>query len=131
MTNAEYDKIINDDKWVKIYFMTHCGQGHLLIKNSLYEKRIRKIEKSLKGLISCINYDYHLTLDEVLAFDTELEDLKRRGRHFKNQIAWYMAHNDPEEAKKYLKLNGDNNQSIENRINAIKKEYEEKGGKDC
>lgn len=131
MTNAEYDKIINDDKWVKIYFMTHCGQGHLLIKNSLYEKRIRKIEKSLKGLISCIDYDYHLSLDEVLTFDTELEDLKRRGRHFKSQIEWYMAHNNPEEAKKYLKLNGDNNQFIEDRIEAIKKEYEEKGGKDC
>ena len=131
MTNAEYDKIINDDKWVKIYFMTHCGQGHLLIKNSLYEKRIRKIEKSLKGLISCIDYDYHLSLDEVLGFDEELENLKRRGRHFKSQIEWYMAHNDPEEAKKYLKLNGENNQSIEDRIEAIKKEYEEKGGKDC
>ena len=131
MTNAEYDKIINDDKWVKIYFMTHCGQGHLLIKNSLYEKRIRKIEKSLKGLISCIDYDYHLTLDEVLGFDEELETLKRRGRHFKSQIEWYMAHNDPEKAKEYLKLNGENNQSIENRIEAIKKEYEEKGGKDC
>ena len=101
MTNAEYDKIVNDDKWVKIYFMTHCGQGHLLIKNSLYEKRIRKIEKSLKGLISCIDYDYHLSLDEVLGFDVELEDLKRRGRHFKSQIEWYMAHNRPEEAKEY------------------------------
>ena len=131
MTNAEYDKIINDDKWVKIYFMTHCGQGHLLIKNSLYEKRIRKIEKSLKGLISCIDYDYHLSLDEVLGFDEELETLKRRGRHFKSQIDWYMAHYDPEEAKEYLKLYGENNQSIEDRIEAIKKEYEEKGGKDC
>lgn len=131
MTNVEYDKIINDDKWVKIYFMTHCGQGHLLIKNSLYEKRIRKIEKSLRGLISSIDYDYHLTLDEVLGFDTELEDLKRRGRHFKSQIEWYMAHNRPEEAKEYLKLNGENNQFIEDRIEAIKKEYEEKGGKDC
>lgn len=128
MTNAEIDKIINDDKWVKIYFMTHCGQGHLLIKNSLYEKRIRKIEKSLKGLVSCIDYDYHLSLDEYMSFDEELNKLYRRKRYLQHEIEWNMDRNRKEEAKEYLKLNGENNIEIENRIKELKKEYEKKGG---
>lgn len=130
MTNAEIDKIVNDDKWVKIYFMTHCGQGHLLIKNSLYEKRIRKIEKSLKGLISCIDYDYHLSLEEVMNFDEELNTLYRRKRFYKSQIDYYMDRAKEDRAKEFLKLNGENNNNIEKRIKELQKEYEKKGGED-
>ena len=128
MTNAEIDKIMNDDKWVKIYFMTHCGQGHLLIKNSLYEKRIRKIEKSLRGLISCIDYDYHLSLDEFMGFDPELNHLYRRKQYLQHEIEWYMDRCKDEQAKEYLKLNGENNKEIERRIKELQKEYEKKGG---
>lgn len=128
MTNAEVDKIINDDKWVKISFMTHCSQGHLLIKNSLYEKKIRKIEKTLRGLVYFIDYDYHLNFEEYMNFDDELNVLYRKKRFYKSQIDWYMDRCKDEQAKEYLKLNGENNNAIEKRIKELQKEFEKKGG---
>lgn len=50
LTCAEYDKCVMDDKVIKISYLTHCGRGELIMKQSFYDIRQKKIEKLLKGL---------------------------------------------------------------------------------
>ena len=70
MTKKELNQIQQDTKWIKISFLTPYSKGEMIMKESFYQKNMKKIEKRLSNYY-WIDYDYHLSLGEFILMDEE------------------------------------------------------------
>lgn len=99
MTNKQYDEIVNDKSWIKISFLSSCGRGEIILKTAMFNHKQKKIEKMLKGLTYYIDYDYKLSINEVMMFDPELNELKHYDKRLHNSLNYaYQVHDE-----KYIK----------------------------
>ena len=70
MKKVELEQIKNDNHWIKISFLTPYSKGEMIMKESFYQKNMKKIEKRLSNYY-WIDYDYHLSLGEFILMDEE------------------------------------------------------------
>lgn len=101
MKKAELEQIKNDNHWIKISFLTPYSKGEMIMKESFYQKNMKKIEKKLSNYY-WIDYDYHLSLGEFILMDEEHQRIenyiKYQGRfldrarecHYEHEIEFYL-----------------------------------------
>lgn len=90
MTNKQYDEIVNDKSWMRITFLSECGRGEIILKTAMFNHKQKKIEKLLKGLTYYIDYDYKLSINEVMMFDPELSRLKNFDKSLHRSLNYAM-----------------------------------------
>ena len=125
LTIKQQMEIEQDNTYVKISFRTSYSQGSFILKTKMYELKIMKIEKTLKGLYYFTDYGYIPTFEEYCNMDcfliSQKAHLRRCEYKYENTSNEY-----PEARKSILESIRITNNHILMREHELLEEYEEK-----
>lgn len=125
MTKKELNQIQQDTKWIKISFLTPYSKGEMIMKESFYQKNMKKIEKKLSNYY-WIDYDYHLTLGEFILMDEEHQRIENHIKTLGRYLDTARRYNYENDIQKYLQdIEFYSNQLLERELQ-LQEEYKRK-----
>ena len=118
MTKQQLMEIENDNTWVRITYLTHYSQGSIIMKSKLYELKMKKIEKELVKTTYYVDYNYQLSIAEMIMMDKDHQDIERKIKTLNRYLDYELNHRNDENSKQYI-------HDLEERINDYKIRLEE------
>ena len=86
MTRKEIERIVSDDKWVKIKYESDVSRGEFIVKDSFFNKQLKKFKRLLKNCEFHVIYDYQLTYEEIVFMDEEYQYCCNKLKRLYNEL---------------------------------------------
>ncbi|MBO7731113.1 MAG: hypothetical protein J6S67_01120 [Methanobrevibacter sp.] len=103
MTLKEQEAIMQDLTWTKLIFIDGSVRGEIILKTSMYLKKMKKINKLFKGVDYKIIQGYTLNEEETLRMDSELNRIDARIKRLEGYLKYAEKRGDIEQQKELIK----------------------------
>ena len=102
MTKQQLMEIENDTTWVRITYLTHYSQGCVIMKTKLFELKYKKIEKQFCKTSYFVDYNYQLSLSEMIMMDKEYQDIQREIKRLNRYLDYELNQINYEKDTKHI-----------------------------
>ncbi len=102
MTKQQLMEIENDNTWVRITYLTYHSQGCIIMKSKFYELKMKKIEKELYKTTYYVDYNYQLSIAELIMMDKEHQAIQREIKRLKRYLDYELNHRSYADNMNYI-----------------------------